>query len=185
VTRRCKCGCGEELPPAAKCTDRVSKKRYASIECITRHNRAKEAAKYEKVIKDRNNKFTRNYQLSDLKIRKAAAKKACHEYIRTRDKDKPCICCGKPLGEEYHAGHFLESGNNPQVRYDEDNIHGQRIDCNYFKGGDSGDYKENLIVRIGADKVNAIISKKSGTIKRTAQDYLVIENYFKGKLKGN
>ena len=183
MARKCKCGCKVELPPAAKCTDIISKKGYASIECLAAHEKAKRLAKAEKEVKTRNIEFKRKHQLSDLKIRKAAAKKICHEYIRERDKDKPCICCGKPLGEEYHAGHFLESGNNPQVRYDEDNIHGQRVDCNYFKGGDSGDYKENLIARIGKEKVNNLLSKKGGSMKRTAQDYLDIENYFKEKLR--
>jgi hypothetical protein len=120
---------------------------------------------------------------SNLKTRKEAAKKACHEYIRKRDSGKGCICCGKPLGNNYHAGHFLESGNNPQVRYDEDNIHGQRLDCNFFKGGDSGNYKENLIKKIGVELVNRLLNLQGGTIKRNAEDYLTIEKYYKDKIK--
>ena len=120
---------------------------------------------------------------SNLKTRKEAAKKACHEYIRKRDSGKGCICCGKPLGNNYHAGHFLESGNNPLIRYDEDNIHGQRLDCNFFKGGDSGNYKDNLTLKIGIDRVNRLLNLQGGTIKRTADDYLVIEKHYKDKLK--
>jgi len=120
---------------------------------------------------------------SNLATRKKAAKKACHDYIRARDSGQGCICCGKPLGNNYHAGHFLESGNNPQIRYDEDNIHGQRLDCNFFKGGDSGDYQENLIKKIGLDRVNELKNLKGGTMKRTADDYLAIEKYYKDKLK--
>jgi hypothetical protein len=120
---------------------------------------------------------------SNLKTRKDAAKKACHDYIRVRDSGKPCICCGKPLGTNYHAGHFLESGNNPQIRYDEDNIHGQRLDCNFFRGGDSGSYKENLIDKIGEFAVNQLLNLQGGTVKRTPDDYLVIEKYYKEKLK--
>jgi hypothetical protein len=119
---------------------------------------------------------------NNLKTRKDAAKKACHDYIRARDNGKGCICCGKPLGNNYHAGHWLESGNNPQVRYNEDNIHGQRLDCNFFRGGDSGDYKENLIAKIGLDKVNQLRNLAGGTMKRTPDDYRAIEDHFKKKL---
>ena len=83
----------------------------------------------------------------------------------------------------FHAGHFLESGSNPKIRYDEDNIHGQRIYCNTYKGGDSGQYKENLIKMIGSDRVKRLINLKGGTVKRTANDYREIESYFKNKLK--
>jgi len=125
----------------------------------------------------------KEFKANDLGPRKTAAKKACHEYIRARDKGKPCPCCGEPLGDSFHAGHFLESGNNPKIRYDEDNIHGQRIYCNTYKGGDSGQYKENLIKMIGADRVERLISLKGGTVKRTANDYREIELLYKSKLK--
>ena len=55
----------------------------------------------------------KEYNENKLSTRKRAAKEACHEYIRLRDKDCSCICCGEPLGDNYHAGHFSESGNNP------------------------------------------------------------------------
>ncbi|MBL4940048.1 MAG: recombination protein NinG [Colwellia sp.] len=163
---------------------------FCNRESAIKWSTAKRVKDNEKAIKKRESEqkkknvaFKSKYYADDVKTRKAAAKKACHEYIRLRDKDKPCICCGKPLGDEYHAGHYHESGNNPKVRYDEDNIHGQRVDCNYFKGGDSGDYKENLIARIGAERVNILAKKKTGSLKRTAQDYSEIETYFKNKLK--
>jgi len=124
----------------------------------------------------------KEYNENKLPTRKRATKEACHRYIRLRDKDDSCICCGEPLGDDYHAGHWLESGNNPQVRYDEDNIHAQRLSCNVFKGGDSGEYKERLIAKIGIDRVNALLSKKGGTLKRTAQDYRDIELTYKQKL---
>jgi len=120
---------------------------------------------------------------SQLKTRKTAAKKVCHDYIRARDSGRPCICCGKPLGSNFHAGHWLNSGNNPQVRYNENNIHGQRLDCNFFKGGDSGEYRCNLTNKIGLVEVNKLLNLKGGTMKRTAEDYRTIEVYYKSKLK--
>lgn len=120
---------------------------------------------------------------SNLKTAKEAAKRACHAYIRERDKGDLCICCGERLGDSYQAGHFYESGNYPFIRYDEDNIHAQRLHCNYFKGGDSGFYRENLIKKIGLERVKRLDRVKDRLIKRTAQDYREIESYYKNKLK--
>ena len=128
-------------------------------------------------------KEKREFRQSDVKVRKAAAKKACHAYIRARDQGKGCICCHRPLGAKYDAGHWLESGNNPQIRYDERNIHAQSVYCNQYKGGDSGDYEKNLRLKIGDEAVDDLLSKKGGTVKRTGEDYLEIEQYFKNKLK--
>ncbi len=141
--------------------------------------------KAKKLIKADNKKHAerkRTYYDNDVKTRKKAVKLACHAYIRLRDKDRLCICCDKSLGDDYHAGHFLESGNNPLTRYDENNIHAQRLDCNYFKGGDSGKYKENLIKKIGVFEYWCLMMRKGGTDTRTAQDYKEIELYYKAKL---
>ena len=142
-------------------------------------NQQKGRNKIEKAERKEITKAKRN----TLKTRKDAAKAACHAYIRTRDSGRGCICCDKPLGDNFHAGHWLESGSNPQIRYDEENINGQRLDCNFFKGGDSGDYQENLIKKIGLDGVNRLKNLKGGTVKRTPDDYLIIEKHYKAKLK--
>ena len=137
----------------------------------------------EKGRKIKEAKQKKDFQLSDRKIRKTALKAACHAYIRERDKDKLCPCCNEPLGSDFHAGHFLESGNHPQIRYDEDNIHGQRLYCNKFKGGDSGDYEKNLRIRIGDERVDRLLSMKFGKCTMTTDDMIKLENYFKQKLK--
>jgi hypothetical protein len=108
---------------------------------------------------------------------------ACHAYIRERDKRNPCICCGRNLGRKFDAGHYLESGNNPKIRYDEDNIHGQSVYCNQYKGGNSDDYRGRLVKKIGLSRVERLESMKGGTVKRTCDDYKEIEKYYKDKLK--
>lgn len=140
-------------------------------------------AKGRKKVEQAERKEITKAKKNNLKTRKDAAKTACHEYIRARDSGNGCICCDKPLGSKFHAGHFLESGNNPQIRYDEDNIHGQRLDCNFFKGGDSGSYQENLIIKIGIDRVNRLKNLSGGTVKRSPDDYRAIEQYYKDKIK--
>ena len=153
---------------------------FHSIECQVEYGR-KNGAKARIKAKDKEFKeIKRRVKAESLKTRKRAAKEACHLYIRTRDKDQPCICCGKPLLPDFHAGHFFESGNNPKIRYDESNINGQNLQCNYFKDG--GDYETNLVEKVGKQEVNRLRSLKGGVVKRTAEDYREIELYFKDKL---
>ncbi len=125
----------------------------------------------------------KKFQENSLKTRKRAAKEACHNYIRARDYGKPCICCNRPYKDSFQAGHYLESGNNPDIRYDEDNIHGQSKHCNLYQGGNSDDYRGNLIKKVGLETVERLESMKGGTVKRTPDDYKEIESYYKDKLK--
>ena len=77
-----------------------------------------------------------------------------HKYIRNRDKDKPCISCGKYT--TLQAGHFYSAGNNPTVRFNEDNVHGQCKRCNYFFSGNLIPYQQNLINKIGQERFDKI-----------------------------
>jgi hypothetical protein len=141
------------------------------------------AKKLEKLRKKEDILKTKLFYATDLKTRKKAAKKACHAYIKARDMGNLCICCDRPLGKNYDSGHFLESGNHPKIRYDEDNIHSQSVYCNQYKGGDSDDYRGRLINKIGVARVRRLESMKGGTVKRTCEDYKEIEDYYKAKLK--
>jgi hypothetical protein len=118
---------------------------------------------------------------NDLKTRKEATKTACHAFIRDRDRGKPCISCQRPWSDDFHAGHYLESGNNSKIRYDEDNINGQCVSCNSFKGGNAAEYRGNLIKKIGLKRVERLESMRGGSVKRSPQDYKEIEDYYKSK----
>ena len=152
--------------------------------CSLAHARIKQAEK----IRKRNAKEKRVFRANDIKTRKAAAKKACHDYIKLRDIGLPCICCNKPMTGQIHAGHWQESGSNSVIRFNELNIHSQAAQCNTFKGGDSGDYEKNLRQKIGDRKVDQLKRFKGSKIrgkqlKRTADDYKVIEQKYKLKIK--
>ena len=128
-------------------------------------------------------KRKRDFYDSDIKTRKKGAKDACHAFIRARDRGLACICCDRELGPKYDAGHFHESGNFSFIRYHEDNIHAQSVHCNQYKGGDSGDYERNLRIKIGDERVDWLRANRNTIIKRTAEDYKVIEAEYKQKLK--
>lgn len=165
--------CEEKYQPDRPLTE------VCGVKCAIELVKIKQQKKEDAAHRERKREFKQN----DVKVRKAAAKKACHAYIRERDKNKPCICCDAPLSANYHAGHWLESGNNPKIRYDERNISAQNLNCNYFKGGDSGNYEKNLRIRIGDKNVDELLSMKGGVMKRTAQDYKDIETHYREKLK--
>lgn len=183
---KCKClGCGERFEKGGMI--QTPKGRFHSYSCATTYAIKKEKkASERKLLKAQSDQKKADIKWkkdNNIKGRIVLTKRACHAYIRYRDREEPCICCGEPLGEEYHAGHWLESGNNPRVRYNEDNIHGQRLQCNFFKGGDSGQYERNLRNKIGDARVDALLDLRGGTVKRKIDDYKEIENYYKSKLQ--
>ena len=114
----------------------------------------------------------------------AATTKACNRYIRERDKNEACICCGLPLGDDYHAGHFKRANSFAIIEFDEDNIHAQRVDCNTRYGGDRGHYEYNLRKKIGDKRVDALYEKITGNnrvYKRTLDELKEIQKHYQKK----
>lgn len=97
---------------------------------------------------------------TDKKWLKNQARKNCHEYIRLRDKDLPCVSCGCYYNELNYqqAGHFKNDGNHAMVRYHEDNIHGQCVRCNMHKSGEEKPYEVEIRKRIGDERVDHILA---------------------------
>lgn len=108
----------------------------------------------------------------------------CHKYIKERDKGNGCICCGIPVPQnQAHAGHFIPAGLHSFIRFDERNINLQHKQCNLYRGGDSGMYRENLIKKIGEAAVLELEQNKHRTISRTEDDYRRISKHYQTKLK--
>tara|TARA_R110000772_G_scaffold37180_1_gene88637 strand:+ start:93 stop:629 length:537 start_codon:yes stop_codon:yes gene_type:complete len=74
-------------------------------------------------------------------------------YIRTRDKDLPCVSCGKNNEKQFHAGHYRSVGSCPELRFEELNVWRQCATCNTYLHGNLIEYRKELIKRIGVDKV--------------------------------
>lgn len=83
-------------------------------------------------------------------------------YIRARDHDKPCICCGRTssknylTGSNWDCGHYRSTGSAPHLRFDERNAHRQLVVCNRHGAGRAVDYRRGLIERIGLAAVEAL-----------------------------
>lgn len=81
------------------------------------------------------------------------AQSAFNKYIRERDKEQPCISCGRFHDGQYHAGHYRTVGAHPELRFCEDNCHKQCAPCNNHKSGNIVEYRINLSERIGEDRL--------------------------------
>lgn len=79
---------------------------------------------------------------------------AFNAYIRERDRHLPCVSCGRHHQGQYHAGHYRTVGANPELRFEPLNVHKQCAPCNNHKSGDIVNYRINLVLRIGAEKVD-------------------------------
>lgn len=104
-----------------------------------------------------NTKTIKKYEKKTIPQLKNICVRWCHEYIRARDKDKPCVSCGKY--KELQAGHYYSGGHHSCVKFDERNIHGQCKQCNYFLHGNLTPYRIELEKRIGKDAIQELDDK--------------------------
>jgi len=134
---------------------------WCSPDCGTLIALAKREKDRHKAIQEaeRQRKDEAQQERRSIKIRKLAVKplsyfhrqaqSAFNEYIRTRDFGQPCISCGRNTGAKMNAGHYRTVGASKETRYDETNCHLQCEHCNSYLSGNIGEYKPNLIDKIG------------------------------------
>lgn len=134
----------------------------------------------EQAKKDHRNRKGLTTLLQGVKI-------ACHTYIRERDKGKPCISCGTPYKSDFDAGHYYSGGKFSQLKFNEDNIHGQCIRCNRMNEGNFDEYTVNLPGRIGKERfeeLNRLAEQsKREVFKWDREELKKIRDYYKRKLK--
>lgn len=112
---------------------------------------------------------------------------AFNAFIRERDADKPCICCGRPLGDgdvggAFDCGHYRSTGSASHLRFNEDNAHAQRKQCNRWGAGRAVDYRIGLVARIGLEAVEALESDNTPH-KWTREGLIEVRDTYRAKLK--
>ncbi len=90
---------------------------------------------------------------SPAKLR-AEAQEAVNRYVRIRDKDLPCISCGRFHEGQWHCGHYLTVAAHPELRFDERNLAKQCSACNTHLSGNLLGYRRGLIDRYGQERVD-------------------------------
>jgi hypothetical protein len=97
----------------------------------------------------------------------AKAQRIFNAWIRKRDEGKPCINCGKM--RTLQAGHFYPTSTHSWLRFDEDNVHGECKQCNYFNSQSHAyGYAPNLRKKIGSERFEAL--EKRASLKVTVHD---------------
>ena len=199
-TLKC-CGCKQRFdnPPA----ETAMAGNFHNMDCllkssIARGNKNRVAAEKKKVSteKKEHTAAKKNLRESNVKWMKNKAKTITHKYIRLRDKDLPCISCGRfeheidsPNWDHiWDAGHYLTRAAFPELKYCEINIHKQCVRCNTapkFHGQDvmvRDQYRINLIAKIGLEKVEWLEGPHE--IPKITTDYLKqIQETYKRKTK--
>lgn len=112
---------------------------------------------------------------------------AFNAFIRARDADKPCICCGRPLGDgdvggAFDCGHYRSTGSASHLRFNEDNAHAQRKQCNRWGAGRAVDYRLGLIERIGLQRVESL-EADNAPHKWTREGLIEVRDTYRAKLK--
>ena len=99
------------------------------------------------------------------------AEKVFHAWIRRRDEKKGCITC---KGKVDHAGHFKHN----KLDFDEMNLNGQCISCNYYRSGAGSSYGIRLVEMYGLEKVKDL-ERRAEIIKKYSVEELekIIKKY--------
>jgi len=144
---------------------------------------SKEQARKKKEKEERAEKIERKAKLKSRSEWLKDAQSVFNKFIRLRDKDEPCISCGKHHKGQYHAGHYRSVGACPELRFCELNVHKQCAPCNDHKSGNIIEYRINLVKKIGVDKVEWLERQDHEPKKYTIEDCKEIIKYYKAKIK--
>jgi benzoyl-CoA reductase/2-hydroxyglutaryl-CoA dehydratase subunit BcrC/BadD/HgdB len=174
--RRCK-QCGETFVKSRPV------QQVCSVSCAVLYAKALEEKKREREWQARKKK-----QLDKLKTysqRVQEVRKVFQEFIRLRDKKKPCISCGSTESEIWDAGHFMKAELYSGLIFTEDNCQKQCRKCNHFQSGNETGYRIGLVNRIGESRVKALerIKDRSRLKKWSQAELDYIKKLCKQKIK--
>lgn len=110
------------------------------------------------------------------------AQAAVNAYVRERDKDLPCISCGRHHQGQYHAGHYLSRGAHPELALDPRNIYKQCAPCNNHLSGNQINFRKGLISRCGIELVEWLEGPHEPK-HYTADQIKAIRDEYRKKLK--
>lgn len=106
-----------------------------------------------------------------------------NKFIRERDKGKGCISCGAKLQGKYDAGHYYSVGSYPNLRFNEDNCHGQCVHCNQHLHGNLLEYQIGILKRIGKHRLEELESQRNEPLRLPLDEIKIKINFYKSKTK--
>lgn len=103
-------------------------------------------------------------------------------FIRARDRNQPCISCGRPLSAKFDAGHFYSVGSYPNLRFNEDNVHGQCVECNQHKHGNLLEYAPRLTDRIGFERASKLMLLRNEPLRLSLDEIKELITHYKKRV---
>lgn len=166
-----------------------SMQQVCSMECAIAYSKRKAEEKRKKQEKSDRLEARRRMRARKEALKSRSdwlkeAQKAFNEFIRLRDKDLPCISCGRYHEGQYHAGHYRSVGACPELRFNEDNVHKQCSVCNNHKSGNAIEYRINLIRKIGLERVEFLERHDHQPLKLSIDEIKELIKVYKAKCKG-
>lgn len=171
-TRRCR-KCGVQFVPVYNSLNQTHCEKSECFKEMIKEKISKQAKKRQRQFKKQ------SMTLTDWILK---TQKVFNAYIRERDIGLVCISCQKPPKKK-NAGHYLNANNHWITRFDEDNVHLQCEHCNNSLSGNLIKYRQNLILKIGEERVLELEKKAYQTAKYSIPEVKEILEHYKQKLK--
>lgn len=162
-------------------------RKWCCPDCGVKYAQEQLKKQREKAIAKRNREEKLKIKATKERLKSRAkwlseAQKVFNKFIRLRDKNEPCISCGKHRNS-YDAGHFKSVGSNPELRFNEDNCHKQCVYCNQHRHGAIDDYRIGLTKRIGLARVEFLDRKDHPPLKLGVPEIKELIKTYKAKVK--
>lgn len=103
-------------------------------------------------------------------------------WVKLRDKDSPCITCGKTTGV-MEAGHCYKVSSYPNLRFHESNVHKQCYECNRDKDGWFEKYIIELPKRVGEQEFLSLLEYKNVPLKMSIPEIQEQIKIYRDKIK--
>lgn len=174
--KKCK-ECGELFHPSN------SLQKVCSVGCAMKFSRKQAEAKQEKEARQRHKQRKEKFRDDDRGYWLKQAQFTFNKFIRLRDRNEPCISCGRHHQGQYHAGHYRSVGAAPELRFCEINAHKQCAPCNNHKSGNAIEYRINLVKKIGVDKVEFLERQDHPPAKMSIDEIKLVIKHYKEKVK--
>lgn len=161
-----------------------STQQVCSVKCAMAMGKRKAEQKRRQA--DKAERRERKARLEKLKSRSDYLKElqtVFNQFIRLRDKNEPCISCGRFHQGQWHAGHYRSVGACPELRFNEDNVHKQCSVCNNHKSGNVIEYRIHLVRKIGVQRVEFLERNNHPPLKLSIEEIQEMKRTYKAKIK--
>ena len=192
----CCTGCREYFPAADKI--KINRGSYHSYECAQEYGSKKSAKLKVKQEKKTHSAAKRKLKDEDKSFQlKKTQDRYFNPYIRLRDRDLPCVSCGRSdseidysgVGGKWDCGHYKTRGAFPELRFDERNAAKQCKKCN----GGSGKYSRKgrsvkegfdigMLERYGQERLDWLNGPHEAK-RYTIENLKTLQRWFKRKTK--